>query len=97
MSEAGEWYNWDHAYYKGKYYVYFGVVPAILFYLPYYVITGTHLHNHVLIFFLSLFFTAGCMGRCPRDDTKVVSTHQSGSVDSLKRASAFGERYYLHD
>ncbi len=62
MSEAGEWYNWDHAYYKGKYYVYFGGVPAILFYLPYYVITGTHLHNHVLIFFLSLFFTAGCMG-----------------------------------
>lgn len=62
MSEAGEWYNWDHAYYKGKYYVYFGVVPAVLFYLPYYVITGTHLHNHVLIFFLSLLFTAGCMG-----------------------------------
>lgn len=25
---------WDTAYYNGKYYVYFGVLPAILFYLP---------------------------------------------------------------
>ena len=26
--------KWDFAYYDGKYYVYFGVVPCLLFYLP---------------------------------------------------------------
>ncbi len=33
-------YNWDSAYYKGHYYSYFGVVPVILYYYPYYTITG---------------------------------------------------------
>ena len=40
-------YKFDHAYYNGNYYVYFGVVPVLLTYLPYYMVTGTHLHNHV--------------------------------------------------
>ncbi len=62
MSGAGEWYKWDHAYYNGKYYVYFGVVPAALFYFPYYMLTGVHLHTNELIFFLSLLFLAGIMG-----------------------------------
>lgn len=62
MGETGEGYKWDHAYYNGKYYVYFGVVPEILFYFPHYMITGTHLHNSTLIFFLALFFMAGCLG-----------------------------------
>lgn len=29
---------WDTCYYNGKFYVYFGVVPVILFYLPYYLL-----------------------------------------------------------
>ncbi len=50
VSEAGEYFLWDHAYYEGKYYVYFGVVPAVLFYLPYYVLSGgAHLHNRQVI------------------------------------------------
>lgn len=35
--------NWDTAYYNGKYYIYFGVVPAALLYLPYYLATGRQL------------------------------------------------------
>lgn len=31
---------WDMAFYDGNFYVYFGVVPVFLFYLPYYLITG---------------------------------------------------------
>lgn len=62
MNEAGTWYKWDHAYYEGKYYVYFGVVPAVLFYLPYYLVTGTHLHNYMLIFVLALLYLAGILG-----------------------------------
>ena len=41
-------YKFDHAYYKGEYYVYFGVVPVILLYLPYYLVTGNHIHNHTV-------------------------------------------------
>ncbi len=33
-------YYWDIAFYEGRYYVYFGIVPVLLFYLPYYLITG---------------------------------------------------------
>lgn len=32
--------RWDTAYYEGKYYVYFGIAPALLYYLPYYIATG---------------------------------------------------------
>ncbi len=32
--------SWDHAYYEGKYYVYFGIVPALLFNIPVKLITG---------------------------------------------------------
>lgn len=31
---TGEHYLWDYAYYNEKYYVYFGVVPALLVYIP---------------------------------------------------------------
>lgn len=38
--EAGVYYHWDHAYYNGQYYMYFGIVPVLLLFLPYRVITG---------------------------------------------------------
>jgi hypothetical protein len=41
---------WDWVWYKGKYYCYFGVVPAVLLYIPYKVITGNYLSNHAGIF-----------------------------------------------
>ena len=31
---------WDHALYSGKYYVYFGILPCLMYFLPYYLITG---------------------------------------------------------
>ena len=33
-------FQWDTAYYNGKYYSYFGVLPVFIYYLPYYLITG---------------------------------------------------------
>ncbi len=41
-------YQFDTAYYKGKYYVYFGVAPVILFYLPYKLITGNYIHDYTI-------------------------------------------------
>lgn len=32
--------NSDTAYYNGYYYIYFGITPALIFFLPYYLITG---------------------------------------------------------
>ncbi|MCR4788863.1 MAG: hypothetical protein K5888_09760 [Lachnospiraceae bacterium] len=49
IMEFGEWY-FDHAYYNGKYYVYFGVVPAVIVYWPYYLITGHHIHNYTVCY-----------------------------------------------
>lgn len=40
---------WDTAYYNGKLYVYFGALPAVVFYLPYFLITGQDLPNFVPI------------------------------------------------
>lgn len=36
---------WDYAYWNGRYYVYFGALPALLYHLPFYLLTGTELPN----------------------------------------------------
>ncbi|MCH5299288.1 MAG: hypothetical protein J1E96_05955 [Ruminococcus sp.] len=33
-------YKWDHVYYNGHYYSYYGIAPVIVLFLPYHVITG---------------------------------------------------------
>lgn len=43
---VGAKYNWDHAYYDGHYYMYFGVVPVFLLFLPFRIITGTSLASY---------------------------------------------------
>lgn len=46
-------YYWDYAYFEGELYVYFGVVPVVLTYLPYYLLTGQDLpHIYAYLFFL---------------------------------------------
>lgn len=52
-------YLWDHAYYNGKYYVYFGVLPALLFHLPYYLITGGEFPNWIAVLISLSFFAVG--------------------------------------
>ncbi|MFT7794713.1 UNVERIFIED_CONTAM: hypothetical protein ODY05_16615, partial [Salmonella enterica subsp. enterica serovar Enteritidis] len=42
QKQSGEPYLFDVAYYDGHYYVYFGVVPVVLFYLPFYLLTGAN-------------------------------------------------------
>ena len=47
QKETGEPYLFDVAYHDGHYYVYFGVVPVLLFYLPFYLLTGRQFpHGH---------------------------------------------------
>lgn len=47
-------YEWDTAYYNGKYYVYFGVLPVITAYLPYNIITNKDLQNHNLCYIVGI-------------------------------------------
>lgn len=37
---SGIWYYWDRAYYGGNYYSYFGASPVLLFYFPFYYMSG---------------------------------------------------------
>ena len=49
-------YKADYAYYNGHYYVYFGIVPELLLYLPCYLVTGHHLPNYAAVgIFFSVF------------------------------------------
>lgn len=49
-------YHLDHALYDGHYYMYFGIVPVFLVFLPYHLITGTSLTTyHATQLFVALF------------------------------------------
>lgn len=54
-------FKWDHAYFEGKYYVYFGAVPALLMYLPYNILTGGNLPNYIAVYILGVFLMIGVM------------------------------------
>ncbi len=52
-------YNMDFAYYDGSYYVYFGIVPELLFYYPFYKLTGHDLANYHVMWFLGCMMAVG--------------------------------------
>ncbi len=55
-------YRMDYAYYNGNYYVYFGVIPELLLYLPFYVLTGHDLPNFAAMYFFYAGFVIGVFG-----------------------------------
>ena len=42
----GIWYHWDHAFYNGRYYMYFGAAPVALLFVPFRVLTGRPLTGY---------------------------------------------------
>ncbi len=60
-AKTGKDYMWDTAYFDGKYYVYFGVVPVILVYLPFLLITGKSIENSVVVGIAAIFFVLAVM------------------------------------
>ena len=54
--EAGESFKLDFAFFEGKYYSYYGVVPTLLFYLPFVALTGLHLNNSVPILLMGIVY-----------------------------------------
>lgn len=59
MSENGEYYYLDYAYYDGRYYCYFGILPVLLTLLPYYALTGTHMPISIAISIFGLMYAIG--------------------------------------
>lgn len=61
--------HWDSAYYNGKYYMYFGVVPAVLVFVPYKLITGYSLASYhatqlfTALYLIGLFFLMRLISR----------------------------------
>ena len=54
--ELGVNFHWDHALYHGRYYMYYGIVPVFLVFLPYRILTGTSLTTyHATQIFAALF------------------------------------------
>lgn len=45
--QEGVKYLFDTAYYNGHYFVYFGIVPAIILFIPFYLLTGTYMSVEV--------------------------------------------------
>lgn len=55
-------YQADYAYRDGSYYVYFGIVPELLTYLPYYLATGKDLPNYCAVFLFYAGFIVSSSG-----------------------------------
>ncbi len=56
---TGEPYLFDVAYHDGHYYVYFGVVPVLLFYLPFYLLTGANFPTAIGVLIMAVAFVLG--------------------------------------
>ena len=50
---TGEQGEWDHVYYEGKYYSYYGVAPVLVLFLPYHMIFGNYFPTDIAIFLFS--------------------------------------------
>lgn len=68
--ELGVDYSWDHAFYNGHYYMYYGVVPVLLLFLPFRILTGNALTGYhatqvfVAAYFCGVFCLFRFLARC---------------------------------
>lgn len=54
--ESGETYLTDYAYFNGKYYCYFGIVPALIFFVPFKLLFGVHLPAWLMVSFCAILY-----------------------------------------
>lgn len=64
LMRRGVWLH-DASYYKGKYYIYFGITPVLLLYLPFHLLTGQYVADHgaVAVFALGGFLVSWLLVR----------------------------------
>ena len=56
--QTGEAFKLDFAYFNGQYFSYYGIVPTLLFYLPFVALTGIPLSNSIPVLVLGILFIA---------------------------------------
>ncbi len=66
QKKTGEPYLFDVAYYDGHYYVYFGIVPELVFYLPFYLATGENFPTAIGVLVMCILFVCGCAAMLDR-------------------------------
>ncbi len=69
-------YKWDRAFYDGKYYCYFGIVPVLTVYLPIYLVTGKYLNTAVFVrglFFVALLLISSLVCQIARRRRKKIN------------------------
>lgn len=54
--QTGEAFKLDFAFFNGKYYSYYGIVPTLIFYVPFVALTGLHLNNSVPVLLMGVVF-----------------------------------------
>lgn len=59
QKETGEGYLFDVAFFDGHYYVYFGIVPVMVFYLPFYLLTGSPFPTAIGVLISCILFVCG--------------------------------------
>lgn len=59
QKQTGQSYRYDTAYYNGHYYVYFGVVPVLIYYLPFYLVTGESFPTAIGVLMSGILFVIG--------------------------------------
>lgn len=55
-------FRMDYALYDGNYYAYFGIIPELLFFLPYHLLTGQDMANYVAVFLFYVVMLIGIFG-----------------------------------
>lgn len=58
---SGDTYRWDVAYYNGHYYVYFGIVPLVLLYLPFRAVMKAPFPSAVGVMLFAALFALGVL------------------------------------
>lgn len=95
--ELGVEFHWDNAWYNGHYYMYFGIVPALVLFAPYQLITGNPLKSYIAtqifisIFIIFMFILFGYLRR------KVYPKIPFAVYVSVCMASCFLSAWYCVD
>ncbi len=66
LAVEGISFRMDYAFFNDVYYVYFGIIPELLFFLPYYLLTGQDFPNYLAVFALYCALVVGIFG-CIRE------------------------------
>ena len=95
MIRNGMPYIWDTAYHDGKYYVYFGITPCVLLYLPYYLVTGNDLPNFAAFLIMAFGFVVSAFFFTERLRKKYAKAMSPLVMHILTSVASFGSIIYI--